>query len=261
MGLRARLMAPRTYYVRPDGDDGNDGLTNDTGGAFATIQKAIDIALGTLDLDTFDVTIQLADGTYMAGATAAAPRIGSGTVTVRGNAANPENVVVIASSAACFRAMYSAAIAIKDMELRTVGNGVHALNATYNGFIQFQNLVFGMCGGFHIRSDMNGIVQGVSGTSYAITGGAVAHYNVAFAGNIRIQANTITLTGTPAFSSAFASGAINGCMGVNNNTYNGTATGKRYDVMSNAVINTNSAGPNYLPGDAIGTTAQGGQYT
>ena len=62
-GARELLTANRTYYVRTDGSDGNTGLANTSGGAFLTIQKAIDTA-AALDLSVYNVTIQLADGTY-----------------------------------------------------------------------------------------------------------------------------------------------------------------------------------------------------
>lgn len=260
-GLRERLTAPRTYYVRTDGDDGNDGLSNDTGGAFATIQKAVDVVFGTLDLDVFDVTIQLADGTYSAGAKITAPRIGAGSVTIQGNATSPGNVVVTAATPAfaCFRTETGASLFVRDLEMRATGGNIHCLQTEQGGFIGAANVVFGTCGGFHIRCGNNACVNIIS-TSYAITGGAVSHWNCALSGSMAVQANTITLTGTPNFSSAFAQGIINACLGVNSNTFVGGATGKRYSATGNSVINTNGGGASYLPGDVAGTTGSGGQY-
>jgi hypothetical protein len=100
---------------------------------------------------------------------------------------------------------------------------------------------------------------------YSITGGAVRHFIANTFGNINAVTNslTITLVGTPAFSSAFAAvttiGAVQCSAGLV--TFSGSATGVRYSVTLNGVINSFSGGNvNYFPGNSVGSTATGGQY-
>ena len=257
VGVREKLTAARIYYVRPDGNDANDGFANSAGSAFLTIQKAIDTVFGGLDLDAFNVTIQLGDGIYTSGGNAGTQRLGTGSVTVQGNAAQPGNVIVNTSSVGCFRAAAGASLIIKDMELRTAG-GINCLVATVGGFIQFGNVRFGSCGASHLRSEIGGLVEAIS--NYTIVGSAAsAHVSVGLCGVARVSARTVTLTGSPAFS-PFVLGTTAGMAVLSGNTFSGAATGKRYDVTLNAGVNVTGAGVNYLPGDVAGTTATGGQY-
>jgi DNA-binding CsgD family transcriptional regulator len=80
-GGREVLTANRTYYVRTDGSNSNDGLSNTSGGAFLTIQKAIDI-VAALDLSIYNVTIQVGSGTYTSGAAVNGAWIGAGIVAL-----------------------------------------------------------------------------------------------------------------------------------------------------------------------------------
>jgi hypothetical protein len=81
---------------------------------------------------------------------------------------------------------------------------------------------------------------------------------VAFQGGVIVIAGrTLTLFGTPAYSTVFANSATLALISCYSMTFVGTATGKRYDVIQNAVINTNGAGVNYLPGNVAGTSSSG----
>ena len=75
------LTANRTYYVLTTGSDSNTGLANTSGGAFLTIQKAID-TVGSLDLSIYNVTIQVGAGTYTQNLVLKTI-IGAGLVTLR----------------------------------------------------------------------------------------------------------------------------------------------------------------------------------
>jgi len=91
--VRTKLTANRTYYVRTDGNDSNTGLTNTSGGAFLTVQAAIN-TVAALDLQIYNVTIQIADGTYAGAMVVNGPWLGTGDVTIQGNNATPSNVVL-----------------------------------------------------------------------------------------------------------------------------------------------------------------------
>jgi hypothetical protein len=60
------LTSDTTYYVRQDGNDTNDGLSDTSGGAFATIQKALNYVAG-VNANGFGVTVQIGPGTWASG--------------------------------------------------------------------------------------------------------------------------------------------------------------------------------------------------
>jgi hypothetical protein len=258
-GIREVLTANRTYYVRTDGNDANTGLVNSAGGAFLTIQKALDVAFGTIDLAGFNVTIQVADGTYTGLNVARAPQVGFGKISVKGNAATPANVLIsVAGGAAdpAFRADDGAILYVEDLKIQTTSGD--CLWAQRQASILFANLVFGPCAGWHIRAGDGGTAT--ANGNFTVAGNAMACVRSGTGGVVRVQSRTVTLTGTPAFSGAFAQSLIGGMTVINGNTFSGAATGVRYDSQSNSVIFTGGGGPTALPGDAAGTTATGGQY-
>lgn len=251
---RVILAANRTYYVRADGSDANDGLSNASGGAFLTIQKAIDVT-ASLDCSVFDVSIAVGAGTY-------APFIlksflGAGKVTITGDTTTPSNVV-LASTAAD-------GIGGSNVVGRYKVEGVKFTNATsgshiklFNAYLELGANDYGAAATAHVWIEQNAYVEFTA--SYAISGGATRHLFATTGGIFVCSSKTVTITGTPVFSSAFVVGSRTGAFNLPGNTYSGSATGSRYIASFNAVIDVAGGGASYLPGNAAGSTASGGQY-
>lgn len=255
IGAREVLTAARTYYVRTDGSDSNDGLTDSAGGAFLTIQKAINVATGTLDAQTFQVTIQVKDGTYT-GTNICPPMLGTLALIIKGNATTPANVHINVTGSAFSVTMSNAVLRVSDLKITATSIALSAAPGT----ILFNNIEFAAATARHLNAQFGGFINATA--AYTITGGSVAHAQASHGSAIRLGGN-ITLTGTPNFSTAFVS--VTDGLGVISTsstppTITGSATGKRYSVVLNGVINSFGSGANYFPGDVAGTTATGGQY-
>lgn len=254
-GVREQLAAARTYFVATTGSDANSGLVS--GSPFATLQKAIDTVAG-LDIGIFDVTIQLADGTYGAGALVRGAFTGSGTITVKGNAAAPQNVVLSRTNGDLLT-VRSAMLRIEALSLQTSGSSGSAIVSELGAIVVLgPNLRFGSCVGSHIQAATRGLVRIESGVGIAIAGSATSHM-ASLGGQIDATGNTWTLTGAPAFS-AFALATTGGLIGLSTPVFTGAATGLRYNITLNAIINTATGNTGLLPGSIAGTAASGGVY-
>lgn len=254
--MRERLTAARTYYVRTDGSDSNNGLANTSGGAFLTIQKAVDTT-ASLDCNFKDVTIQIADGTYT-GAVAMKQLLAPGAFTIQGNSGTPANVLIsTTSSNAVVNQIGGLTLIIKDLKIATTTSGT-GLFAGSSGIINFTNINFGACASNHKYAEQSGFINATG--NYAISGGASRHEYCSRFGRIDTPARTVTITGTPAFSTAYAEANKASVLTNYSCTFSGSATGVRYAVALNGVIDTVGGGANYFPGNSAGTTATGGQY-
>ncbi|WP_024577959.1 MULTISPECIES: hypothetical protein [unclassified Afipia] len=255
---RGKLTANRTYYVRTDGNDTNDGLANTAGGAFLTIQKAINVVYGALDLGGFDVVIQVGAGTYGAGVSITSAQVGAGKIILRGDVTTPSNVVIDEPGNAVYASNY-AAFSIEGFKLKAaVGGGLTVeLGAQCN---VTGKMDFGACGSAHVQAMQGGTIT--SFVNYSITGSAPSHLYSLIGGRIRFQIATITISGTLAFGSGFARADDLSLIYSSANTYSGgTVTGPRYWVTTNSQIYTGGGGANYFPGNATGTASSGGLYS
>lgn len=253
-GVRENLSANRTYYIRTDGSDANTGLANTSGGAFATVQKALD-TVGSLDFGIYTVTIQIGDGTYSnSGTNLVKPWAGSGNLIIQGNTSNKNSVIINKTSGNCFdtSSNLTGTLTIQYMKLQTTtsGDGIRHTNA---GTVLFNNINFGACAGNHIAAQNTGYI--VCNGNYFISGNANVHASGVLGGKIFIGSRTITFEANATFSVfAYADRQAAVYADAMTFTLSGfTVTGQRYNVGSLAIIHTNGGGANYFPGNTGGS--------
>lgn len=255
---RERVSSNRTYYVATTGSDSNTGLS--VGVPFLTIQKALEVITDTLTIDEgVTVTVQLATGTYtLASAVTLPPFLGAGAVVVSGDTATPGNVIITSSALSVqFQALFQYDYTVQGMRFQASGGTPIALFAN-GGYIKFGNVEFNTGLLAHVYATLNG--KAIATANYSIIGGANYHYVGDKHGVVDIVSRTVTVTGTPAFSGAFALAQHLGIIRSVSSTYSGSATGQRYFAQMNGVINVEGGGTSVFPGSIAGSTATGGQY-
>ncbi len=113
----------------------------------------------------------------------------------------------------------NAAFQVRDLKIQSTSVGIHALTGAH---INVQNVDFGACTAAHIQAQFGAYVVGIS--SYTISGASPRHIR-SLTGYVGINAVTITLTGTPAFSDAFVVAERLGYVTAQSVTLSGSATG------------------------------------
>lgn len=259
---REKLTAARSYYVRTDGNDACNGLVNSAGSsgacAFLTIQKAIDVT-AALDMSIYQVTVQVNAGTFT-GANILKPYVGALPPIIVGDEATPSNIVISTTGADCFVNDGGPGWHIRGMRLKTTTTGF-GLDAINGGRIFFQKVDFNSvaAGYAHLRAFKTGIIQ-ASG-SYTVSGGGDWHLLAVANGLVDVvNAGTVTVSGTPAFATAFAYSSMNSTIYASGATYSGAATGQRYAVILSSVIYTGGGGANFFPGSIAGTVDASSVY-
>lgn len=253
-GSREVLSANRTYYVRTDGSDSNDGLANTSGGAFLTIHKAVDVVESSLEIPAgIEVTIKIADGTYT-GATTVSGFFGNGSLKIEGNTTTPGNVIISVTSNTAFYFTSVLSVTLTGMKITTATSGYAIIVGEWSSVV-LGVLEFGAAASGHIAVTTWSLVNFSS--NYKISGSAPAHLFVISNARFICTGKTITLTGTPAFSTAYILQNSISTSYLVSNTYSGSATGKRYEINQNSICESGVT----LPGSVAGTTATGGQYS
>ncbi len=248
-------IALKTFYVRSDGNNNNSGFDNTADGAFFSIQAAVN-RLSQMPYDlvgyendssgSYDWRIVVGAGTFSEAISLLDTRFAR--VTISG----------ASSSTTIGRSYLSRAIrtAWTITNQRLGGSGVNALHALEGSQITFNNVDFTASSYFGI-ADAGGRL--IASGPFSISGSATGAFLARTGGYITMADRTVTITGTPALGT-FLNIQTTAIANAVSAVFSGSATGKRYDVQSNGVIDVNGAGATFLPGNVAGTTATGGQY-
>ncbi len=251
---RIALTANTTFYFRSDGSDTNGtGLVDILQGAFATPQALYNHLVQYYDFAGFTATmqagaetgsksfagVQLLQGWTGNGGLIIAGNTTGGTTTFTANAYGP-TVGVSGTLPGVVEVRRATLTSAANDCIQNVGSGLIQLGP---------GLTFSTAGAAHMHAQ--GIDAGIDcGVTYTISGNATIHvdsrYGAIIADSIGGSACTVTLTGTPAFSTAFAS-ATGGAIKLSQTTYSGAGTGLRWILSENGLIETTGSNATFFP--------------
>jgi hypothetical protein len=251
-GWREVLTAPRSYFVDQSlGNDGNDGLSVGAG-AFASIGKAVEAAM-MIDTGGNDITLKLAQGTY----NLAQPinvdfaLVGGGRLVVEGDPGAPDLVVMDAVDQVFTVAQGE--VLLRGLTLQNTSSSVATISARGNSHLLLDSVTFGEAGG-HIEA--RGARLTLAGACL-IDGDTGYHLHLSDGARFDGNGQTVTLTGAPDFVDAFCVCTHTSIARFAGQSFSGSATGTRYDLSANAVIDSGGV---VLPGHVAGSTQTGGVY-
>jgi hypothetical protein len=282
-GGRELLTANRTFYVRTDGSDSNDGLANTAGGAFLTWQGAINAYAAQYDDAGYSVTILagVASTTFNISAPLEIKKcLGGGRLILDFNGGTLQSSGNITDSGIRLRSLIEVHN-LSDVEIVDCIT-IHSNKATTSNWCvhirasgseltltrhNFGAMVNENTFSAHLIAENNAQVNIDGG--YTISGGAGASNNVANHYLFRNGAiivvtgsTTCTITGSPKFA-IFANAQSTALYAGFSVIYSGAVTSgcKKHEITGNAVINTfGGSAATYFPGSTAGTTSTGGQF-
>ncbi len=265
-----KLPSATTFYVdNINGSDSNDGLATVTG-AFATIQHAMNTVSQYVDANGFTLTVRVSDGTYTENVTLM-PVLGTLSVgahnelILTGNTVTLGNTIWSPTSGTAVHVINTPGCPwrVQGFKFISTGSGGTAINCEFGASLYLGNNNYGSCTVAHIGAAYSSKIEFVD-TVYSISGSAPYHI-VVHNGSLVLAGGAgpmiVTLTGTPAFSSAFISSYNNSTAEMSGMTFSGSATGIRYSSLNGGGIDTSGGGATYFPGNSAGSSTTPGWYS
>lgn len=246
---RTALSGNTTYYVSNSGSDSTGAGT--TGNPWATFQHAYNQLQG-IDCAGYSVTIQFqGSGPYTSNTTCNIAPVPANTPIIFDGASQ----TISTTSADCFTVIGDGLnIKLQNVKLQTATSG-NCVTCGDGGRVTIGTGVnFGACALQQISGESNALFS--CPNAYTISGSAINHWAIDLSSVIIANGITVTLTGTPAFTTFASAEESSGiqCIG---NTYSGGATGVEYICILGGTINTNGSPTNWPSGLTSGSTPSG----
>lgn len=253
---RLKPTSAVTVYVRSDGADSSSrtGLSNDSSNAYLTFSFAIAQVLQNYDFNTQNITVLAgqASQSWTANVTVGSNWVGGGILILDFNSGTLTTTSANAITTT-LGIILGGTIQIQNVTISTVTSG-NCIDHEAGGHVFFgNNVTLGACALYQLYSA--GPASYIeTGGNYTISGGAQAHAVANGTGAItRINSNTVTLSGTPNFTTAFAFALRCGVVFIQP-TFSGSATGQRWLVQTAGGIETFGQTLNtYIPGNSNGS--------
>lgn len=262
-----RLTANTTFYVRPDGDDSNDGFTNTVAGAFRTLSGAYSRVSQEYDSTGYVVTFALGiPGTYVG---AAFPSQG-GTWEIAGPSWEAAGTYIIESAPGLAYGIYSSLsdLRIRRCAIRTVYTGSETIEtgvqAANGGNILLDDIVTIQNNNRNTYRDIyvntRGNIRCINRIQFGGAGqrfGAVECINqgIFIAADNPASPTQFYTSGTMSMAGVWCRASLGGLANWTNSNLSGAAAvGTRYYADTGGGIDTSGAVASYLPGNAGGAT-------
>ncbi len=249
---RLPLTAAANYYVNNStGSNNNPGTI---GSPFATLQHAWDFLSGHLDLGSSDLTINCAASGTPYTLFATTLFVGGANINIIGAGSGSTTLDDFATGGQILEQ-------IVNVDKFTITT---AFGNFSPGIVQI-----GTVNGDIVMSSAGLTAADVGAALYVGTmtvSGSVSTMFFAGAGGQMILSSlagvpaSITMSGTPAFTTTALASDLSSIISAGV-TFTGGATGQRFSVTDNSVIDLSDAAGTKIPGNAAGIIASGGQYT
>jgi hypothetical protein len=264
-----------TFYVRTDGNDSHTGFANTPQDAFATLYGAVN-AIRSRYISQNQITIRVADGTYIGGAGVTGGYISSWNII--GNSANPGNVTIDATT------LSPPAGSLGGICIGTASGGVAAMTGfTFRSY--YSNCSSGTGSTLYcVNCNYTGTLAGVTGVIFAYINGTlivqgnsvytqggvnqVAIFEAISAGFLQLgykdvystQSASFNIVGNPVMQCTILA-EMNGVFAYNATVVSwpgGTPQGYRYIVYTAGGISTYAGNLSGIPGSLPGQVTSPG---